>query len=212
MAGAMPHPTQRPGGRSARITAAVHAATMAALLEHGFTGMQMEDIAARAGVNKSTLYRRWGSRERLLADALASNSGSQIPVPDTGSLRGDLCALALRVRDAIVAPSTRALMTALAAGHDDDLDAVGRGFWEQRLAAARPIVDRAVARGELPRDSDADELIVRVLGPIWFAVFGPGRAVDDAFVRRSVDVVVGGITTVGGGGLTASDPEARGTE
>jgi hypothetical protein len=69
-----------------------------------------------------------------------------------------------------------------------------------------------VARGELPRDSDADELIVRVLGPIWFAVFGPGRAVDDAFVRRSVDVVVGGITTVGGGGLTASDPEARGTE
>ena len=204
----MPQPSQRPGGRSARITAAVHAATMAALLEHGFAGMQMEDIAARAGVNKSTLYRRWGSRERLLADALASNSARQIPVPNTGSLRGDLCALALRVRDAVVSPGTRALMTALAAGHDDDLAGIGRGFWEDRLAAARPIVERAVARGELPRDSNADELIVRVVGPIWFAVFGPGHAVDDAFVTRTVDIVIDGGTTARMDDLTASDAHA----
>jgi AcrR family transcriptional regulator len=206
----MPQPSQRPGGRSARITAAVRAATMAALLEHGFAGMQMEDIAARAGVNKSTLYRRWGSRERLLADALAANSGQQVPVPDTGSLRGDLRALALSVRDAIVAPSTRALMTALAAGRDNDLDDVGRGFWEARLAAARPIVERAVARGELPPDSDADDVIVRVVGPIWFAAFGPGRPVDDAFVTRTVDVVIDGSATFSGVDVTASDTHPGG--
>jgi AcrR family transcriptional regulator len=206
----MPHPTQRPGGRSARITAAVRAATMAALLEHGFAGMQMEDIAARAGVNKSTLYRRWGSRERLLADALAASSGQQVPIPDTGSLRGDLQALALRVRDAVVAPSTRVLMTALAAGREgDDLAGVGRDFWEHRLAAARPIVERAVARGELPRDSEPDELIVRVVGPIWFAVFGPGHPVDDAFVVRTIDIVIRGLTTFGGGDITDSDTAAR---
>lgn len=190
----MPHPRQRPGGRSARIAAAVRAATLAALLERGVDGLQIEDVAARAGVNKSTIYRRWGSRERLLADALAESSSQQIPVPDTGHVHDDLVVLALRVRDAVVAPATRTLMTALAAGHHAELDDVGRRFWRARLAAARPVVERGIRRGELPAATDADDLIVRIVGPIWFAVFGPGHPVDDGFVQRTVDLVLAGQT------------------
>lgn len=180
------------------MTAAVHAAAVAALLEDGYAGLRIEDIAARAGVHKTTIYRRWGSRERLLADALAASSSRQIAVPDTGDVRTDLVTLALRVRDTVIAPSFRAVMTALAAGgQHPELEEVGRGFWAARLAAARPIVDRAVDRGELDPGTDADDLIIRVVGPIWFAVFGPQRTPDDAFVARTVDVALGGSRSAG---------------
>jgi AcrR family transcriptional regulator len=195
----MEHPTPRTGGRSARVTAAVRAAAIAALLEDGYAGMRMEDVADRAGVHKTTIYRRWGSRERLLADALAASSGQQVAIPDTGDVRTDLVTLALRVRDAVVAPSTRALMTALAAAaHHPELETVGRRFWSERLAAATPVVERAVERGELPAGVDADDLIIRVVGPIWFAVFGPQRTPDDAFVARTVDVVLAGSRSTAG--------------
>lgn len=189
----MDGPGSRTGGRSARVTAAVRAAAVAALLEDGYAGVRMEDVAARAGVHKTTIYRRWGSRERLLADALAATSGEQLPIPDTGDVRTDLVTLALRVRDVVVAPASRALMTALAAGgQHPELAEVGRAFWAARLAAARPIVDRAVERGELAARVDADDLVIRVVGPIWFTVFGPQRTPDDGFVTRTVDAALAG--------------------
>lgn len=180
------------------MTAAVHAAALAALVEDGFAGLRIEDVAARAGVNKTTIYRRWGGRERLLADTLVANSGRQIAVSDTGDVRDDLVALALQVRDAVVAPATRALMTALAAAPQHaELDEVGRGFWAGRLAAVRPIVQRGIERGDLPATTDPDDLVMRIVGPIWFAVFGPGRAVDDNFVARTVDLVLSGYRSSG---------------
>lgn len=194
----MEQDSRRPGGRSARVTAAVHSAALAALVEDGFAGLRIEDVAARAGVNKTTIYRRWGGRERLLADTLVANSGRQIAVSDTGDVRDDLVALALQVRDAVVAPATRALMTALAAAPQHaELDEVGRGFWAGRLAAVRPIVQRGIERGDLPATTDPDDLVMRIVGPIWFAVFGPGRAVDDNFVARTVDLVLSGYRSSG---------------
>ena len=192
----MAPPQRRPGGRSARVTRAVHAAAVAALSEHGLDGLAIEDIAARAGVNKTTIYRRWGTRQALLADARIANSGAQITIPDHGRVRDDLVALALQVRDALVAPGARALLSAVAGGrHHEDLADLGRRFWDGRLAAARPIVERATARGDLPAGVDADDLILRIVGPIWLSVIGPGRAVTDGFVTRTVDVVLAGTAT-----------------
>ncbi len=186
-------PTRRPGGRSARITRAVHAATVQALIEHGLDGLSIEDVAARAEVNKTTIYRRWGTRQALVADALTATSGRQITVPDTGDVRADLVAFARRVRDAIVAPTSRALMAALAAGsHHEELAGIGQHYWAGRLAAARPLVERAVERGALPSGLDPDTVIVRIVGPIWFGVFGPGIDVDDGFVADCVDTVLAG--------------------
>jgi AcrR family transcriptional regulator len=175
------------------VTAAVHAATITALIEHGLDGLAIEDIATRAGVNKTTIYRRWGTREDLLADALVANSGRQIEIPDTGRLRDDLVVFALRVRDALVAPPSQALMSALAGGgHHERLDDVGRRFWAERLAAARPLVERAVARGEAAHEVDADDLVLRIVGPLWLSVMGPGRPLSDAFVEQTVQIVLGG--------------------
>lgn len=175
------------------MTQAVHAATMAALIERGLDGLVIEEIAARAGVNMTTIYRRRGTRQALVADALAANSGDQIPIPDTGSLRCDLVALALQVRDAITAPASRALMAAMAGGQlHDELRTITHAFWARRFAAARPILDRAIARGEVASTIDFDVLITRVVGPIWFSIVGTGRVPDDASVRGCVDVVLAG--------------------
>ncbi|WP_043620241.1 TetR/AcrR family transcriptional regulator [Nonomuraea candida] len=187
-------PRRRPGGRSARITQAVLTATLAALAEKGLAGLSIEDIAARAEVNRTTIYRRWGTREALLADALSVNTGRQIAIPDTGDVRADLIAFARQVRDALLAPASRNLMSALAAGGEAVSADVGRRYWESRFAAVRPVVERAITRGELPPGTDPDELIIRLVGPVWFAVFGPGREVDDAFVERCVRAVLAGLT------------------
>ncbi|MEV0824677.1 TetR-like C-terminal domain-containing protein [Nonomuraea rubra] len=82
-------------------------------------------------MNKTTIYRRWGTRAGLLADALIEGTGRQISLPDTGTVRGDLVAFALRVRDALVAPGSGGLMTALSAGgvHEELAD-VGRRYWK----------------------------------------------------------------------------------
>lgn len=168
---------------------------MAALTEHGWNGLAVEDVAARAGVNKTTIYRRWGGREALVADVLLSAADQRIALPDTGALRGDLVAFARQVRDALVAPANGALMSTLAAGgRDSSLAELGRRYWAARFARARPMVERAVARGELAADVDADALIVRVVGPVWFGVFGPRTVVDDAFVEDCVEIVLAGTT------------------
>jgi AcrR family transcriptional regulator len=195
----MTEPRRRTGGRSARVTEAVRTATVRALVEDGLDRLSIEDVAARAGVNKTTIYRRWGSREALVADALAGVVSREVTVPDTGALRADLVAFARQVRDAIVAPASRALVSALAAGGlDGELAGIGVRYWAARLDAVRPLVERAVARGELPPGVDADALVVRVVGPLWFGVFGPGTAVDDRFVEGCVDVVLAGIHALGG--------------
>ncbi|MBW0088656.1 TetR/AcrR family transcriptional regulator [Pseudonocardia sp. KRD-184] len=190
---------RRPGGRTARVTAAVRAATVAALTEHGWNGLAVEDVAARAGVNKTTIYRRWGGRDALVADILLAAADQRIAPPDTGTLRGDLVAFVRQVRDALVAPANRALMSTLAGGgHDSSLAELGRRYWAARFARARPMVERAVARGELAADVDADALIVRVVGPVWFGVFGPRTDVDDAFVEDCVEIVLRGTATQAG--------------
>ncbi|MFI6503904.1 TetR-like C-terminal domain-containing protein [Nonomuraea typhae] len=69
---------------------------------------------------------------------------------------------------------------------------VGHRYWRHSCAAVRPILERAVSRGELSATVDGDALITRIVGPIWFSVFGPGFDVDDAFVDACVDVVLNG--------------------
>src|SRR6266511_5046821 len=88
--GASPTPARRPGGRSARVRSDAIAATLAELAERGYAALSLESIARRAGVHKTTLYRRWGTREELVLEAMLARAGEHISVPDTGSLRGDL--------------------------------------------------------------------------------------------------------------------------
>src|ERR1700712_4957355 len=83
-------PPTRPGGRSARVRAAVHRAVEELLAEGPADALTMPVIAARAGVHPTTVYRRWGSLGDLLGEVATSRFSGDIVVPDTGTLRGDL--------------------------------------------------------------------------------------------------------------------------
>src|ERR1700744_4287717 len=86
-------PDIRPGGRTARVRAQVHDAVLAELGEHGFDGLTMDAVAARSGVHRATVYRRWGDVGGLLADFLDAAGDDDWRPPETGSLQGDLTAL-----------------------------------------------------------------------------------------------------------------------
>src|SRR5262245_7609675 len=102
-------PRTRPGGRSTRVRAATIAATLAELAESGYSGLTIVTVAKRAGVHKTTLYRRWGTRERLVLEAMLDRAGERIAVPDTGSLREDLLGLARTAAANAASPEVTAM-------------------------------------------------------------------------------------------------------
>lgn len=166
--------------------------------ELGLHKVTVEKVAVRAGVNKVTIYRRWETREKLIAEALNARFAQDIRIPDIGNLCDDLKALARQVRDVLQAPETATLMAAFVSGsHFDEITSVKKLYWQRRLTATRGIVERAVQRGEVRRLPNSDELIIRIVGPIWFMIFGPGIPVDDDFIESVVRTNLDKLTSEG---------------
>ncbi|SOE10713.1 transcriptional regulator, TetR family [Streptomyces sp. 2323.1] len=156
--GSAPAPgTRRPGGRTARTRAAVRDAVLAGLTEHGYPGLTVEYVAEHSGVHKTTLYRRWKDIEGLVADALDLAGEDEWTPPDTGSLEGDLRALAREVVASFADPAVAASGSAMiAAGFQSERAAAAlRGYYTERFARCEAIVERAVLRGELPAPPQA---------------------------------------------------------
>ncbi|MEV1019874.1 TetR/AcrR family transcriptional regulator [Streptomyces sp. NPDC050264] len=184
--------TLRPGGRTARVRAAVLDAAGDVLAEQGFDRLDLADIARRADVGKTTVYRRWGSPTGLVADLLAQMARESLPRTATGSLRGDLSANALLVRktlaDARQGPLFRAVIAA-ATCDARTADAL-RQFYEVRVAEWAPAVEEAVARGELPAGTDAAEVVRAVSAPLYYRLLTTGSAPTGADADRAVAAAV----------------------
>jgi AcrR family transcriptional regulator len=162
--------TTRPGGRTARTATAVLAAAIEELSARDYADISVESIAARAGVHKTTIYRRWGSKVEIIRQALIGAAGAHIQVPDTGSVDGDLLLLARAVQVVLSPPQGAAITTALIVGGlaSAELAEVMRQFWEVRLEAISAIVDRAVDRGELPAGTDPVALMRTLAAPLYY--------------------------------------------
>jgi AcrR family transcriptional regulator len=187
-------PPRRPGGRSARVRAAALDAAIEQLGEGGYAGLTLENVARRAGVHKTTLYRRWGTREALVLEAMLEHARERVPVPDTGSLRGDLLELARSSVATLTSPPGEAIARAVAgqAASDARLADAACRFWDERLVVDGVIVERAIARGELARETDARTVIEAVLGPIYFRVLASGERVDERFCEAVVELAARG--------------------
>jgi len=181
-------------GPSRRVRADTIAATLAELAEGGYSALSLEKVARRAGVHKTTLYRRWGTREELVLEAMLERAGEHISVPDTGSLRKDLLELARTAAANAASPEVAAMARAVAAESPRDrrLAAANRRFWAERLALDGAIVERAIARGEVAAGTDPGRVIEAVLGPIHLRLLLTGEPVDQSFLEGIVDVVVDG--------------------
>lgn len=185
---------QRPGGRSARVRAAVLEATGELLDDVGYGALTYDEVARRADVHKTTVYRRWPTLPELVTDALGLHSEEFVPIPDTGSLAEDLAALARSVTANITSPSgrRRSLSIVAAAATSDELAQAVHAFMSRRIDLAEPIVERAIERGETAEGTDPRLVIEAVTGPIWFRVLLTGEPIDEDFLRRLVRQVAAG--------------------
>ncbi|CAL9427865.1 TetR/AcrR family transcriptional regulator [Streptomyces sp. enrichment culture] len=179
--------TLRPGGRTARVREAVLRAAEDALTEEGFTGLDLADIARRAGVGKTTVYRRWGTVTGLVADLLADMAEQSSPRTETGSLLGDLTANARLVHRTLTDPRQGALFKALiaAATGDARTAAALHRFYDVRVREWAPCVRQAVERGEAPEGTDAQEVIRAVSAPLYYHLLISGGRLDEAVADRA---------------------------
>ncbi|MFD0906022.1 TetR/AcrR family transcriptional regulator, partial [Actinomadura sediminis] len=179
--------TVRPGGRTARVRDAVRRATLAELAEHGYRGLTVEAVAARSGVHKTTVYRRWGDADGLVADALELAAAEPWPVPDTGTLDGDLRAIARLVRDGFADPEAGPVSRAfvLAAGQSGAAASALQHFFARRHEQAAAVVERAAARGEVPPGTDAAEVVRTAVAPLYYRLFVTGEPLDEAAADRA---------------------------
>ncbi|MFF8772125.1 TetR/AcrR family transcriptional regulator [Kitasatospora sp. NPDC015120] len=185
---------RRTGGRSARVRAAVLEATLQVISERNSGVVGIGEIARRAGVHETSLYRRWGSAGQLFLDALLNHGEQQLSTPDTGSLRDDLCAIARSAAAALDTPLGAALTRSMAASDDDPDLAAGRArFWSSRVETTRVVIDRAVARGELPPGTDAALALELLVAPLYFRALLTRWPVDDDLVERTVDALLHGL-------------------
>lgn len=167
----------RPGGRSARVRAAVLDAAMGELADKGWERFSIAGVAARAGVHQASIYRRWASRDALALDACLHFSAASLPLPDTGSLRGDLEALLRALAAMLQTPAGAALLT-LAQSADPAVAAARGRFWAERFAAAGAIFSRAAARGEVPPVADPQLLLELLIAPLYLRLLVTGEPLD----------------------------------
>ena len=182
----------RPGGRTARTRAAVLQAALDELAERGWDQASVETIASRAGVHKTTVYRRWGSKDRLVAEALEAAADQRIQIPDTGDIDQDLRALARAVLTILTSRDGAATVRALIAGAQDspDVGRVVRRFWATRLAHVGPLVDRAVSRGQLPNGTDPDDLMRYLAAPLFHRLLVTAEPLTTATADQAAAVVL----------------------
>ncbi|GAB2719062.1 TetR-like C-terminal domain-containing protein [Kitasatospora kifunensis] len=184
--------TVRPGGRTARVRAAVLRATGDALAEHGFAQLDLADIARRAEVGKTTVYRRWGTVAGLVADLLVDMAEQSLPRTETGSLLADLTANARLVQRTLSDPRQGALFKAVLAAATCDprtAEALHR-FYDTRVGEWAPCVEEAVERGELPPGTDAREVIRAVSAPLYYRLLTSPAPLDEAAADRAANAAV----------------------
>ncbi|MER0240766.1 TetR/AcrR family transcriptional regulator C-terminal ligand-binding domain-containing protein [Streptomyces sp. HSW2009] len=179
--------TVRPGGRTARTRAAVRDAVITGLTDHGYPGLTVEYVAEHSGVHKTTLYRRWGGVEGLIVDALDLAGEDSWTPPDTGTLEGDLRALASEVTTTFGDPATAAAPGAfIAAAFQSEHAAQGlHTFYRERFKRCGPLIERAVQRGEAPPGTDAAAVVSAVSAPLFFRLFITREPVDAIDAERS---------------------------
>ncbi|MFJ9244670.1 TetR/AcrR family transcriptional regulator [Streptomyces sp. NPDC101776] len=177
----------RPGGRTARVRTAVLRATGDVLAEQGVDRLDLSDVARRAEVGKTTVYRRWGSVTALVADLLVDMAEQSLPREETGSLLGDLRAHALLVQRTLADPRQGALFRAVIAAATCDTRTAEalRHFYAVRAAEWAPCVERAVARGELPAGTDASQVVRAVSAPLHYELLTTGIAPDAPAAERA---------------------------
>lgn len=192
--------TGRP--RSAEADAAILEATRASLVELGWSKLTMGDVAARAGVAKTTLYRRWANKNELVVDAVAVLF-DELELPDRGSLAADVEGVVLQFADLLGRPETKTALMGVVAESTRDEALRGRirsAIVERQKRLVLEGRERAQARGELPYEGDpraaartTDLIFDVVAGAVVHRTLVSAEPVDEEWARRFTVLLVSGL-------------------
>ncbi|MFG3284492.1 TetR/AcrR family transcriptional regulator [Streptomyces sp. NPDC048111] len=187
-----PHPSAPRIRKSPeQVRSAVHQAVIDLLSDPEGADLSIPAIAQRAGVNHTSVYRRWGSRDALLADVVTTRLELDSPLTDTGSLRGDLIAWMRAGVASIHTVEGRALIRAVALSMPSATPARGerRQQFQRRLSSIDNIRQRAAARGESP--PPLEEILDQLLAPLYiraiFSIDPPDTGYPELLVDRLLD-------------------------
>jgi len=177
--------------------ASAWSATCAAVAEvgrAGYSALRVEDVAVSAGVNKTTVYRRWPTKADLVAAAVRMVAGHHEPLPDTGTVRDDLIEMLRRAVAFARTPEGRFITRLMVSeGSDPEVERLGRSVREGIMVQRSKIIVRAQERGELPPGLDARLVIDAIFAPALTRVLRRREDVDATTAIALVDLVLTGV-------------------
>ena len=195
--------TGRP--RSAEADSAILDATRAALVELGWSKLTMGDVATRAGVAKTTLYRRWTNKSELVVDAVAVLF-DELELPDLGSLEADVRGVVLQFAALLERPEARTALMAVVAESTRDEALRGRirtAIVERQKLLVLEGRARAQARGELPYEADeetaarnADLIFDVIAGAVVHRLLVSAEPVDEAWAAGFTRLLLSGLASL----------------
>jgi len=190
-------PPGRPRSEEARL--AILRSALKLLGKNGFSDLTIEDISARAGVGKATVYRWWPNKAALVADAFASGTVQTLHFPDTGSLQRDMSQQMRQLVKIFRSRRGRIVSAILAAGQSDStvIGAFRERFLKPRRREAYATLRRGIQRGELPKEMDLDLLLDSLYGPIYMRFLIRHDSLTPGFVNHLCELVLGGARPTG---------------
>jgi AcrR family transcriptional regulator len=186
--------------RDAAADRAILDATLELMAERGVSELRVDDVAVRASVGKATIYRRYRSKEELVAAAV-NGVVSEIHIPDTGSTEGDVRALMRNAVDVYRDSQLAGLMPSLVEAMRRDPQiarAHRRGFLAKRRAALRAVLERGVERGDLRADLDYELALAVLGGPLFYRLLITGGRIDQQLADGVTELMIRGFAPTAG--------------
>ncbi|XYH94801.1 TetR/AcrR family transcriptional regulator [Sorangium sp. So ce1128] len=183
--------------RGEPVVRGIFAATLAELSHVGYRALRVEDVAAKAGVNKTTIYRRWPAKQELVRAALQSLGEGKVVVQDTGALRTDMLALVRGFIDLFTSLAGQGLFQMLLVeAPDPELMSIVNSLRESQ-ESPKLVIENAIARGEIALGVDPDLLHEIIAAFLINRIFVLHESIDDACVERLTDMLLHGVLHLG---------------
>ncbi len=160
----------------------------------GYLDLRVDDVADRVGIAKSTIYRRWPSKARLAAAAIERLYLGRVTVPDTGDLRSDLIALLDNSFELVIAGPGKVIPDLIReSGRTPELIDLIAETMQARRRFYTQVLNRAIARGDIPPEVDTELAIDLLWGPLWVRLLVTRRPISKTTARHIVDSVLPGL-------------------
>ena len=168
----------------------------------GYAALRMEDVARAAGVNKTTVYRRWPTKMLLVTETMRREHEQRVVAPDTGSVREDLRVMLHSFAEQGRSPLARAWLSELG---NTEARAIMRGSRHYVEAQWAAVIARGMARGELPPGTSPLFLIELLVGPVVGRLLRGDELPTDEFCDQVIDLVLAGAVALASSRPTAAE-------